>query len=396
MENNIAYLKYCYGCGVCSSACPKKIISIELDRNGFYKAFIKKDDCINCGICKDVCGFSHEETALKECDIQAWAAWSKNSTIRKKCSSGGIGFEIGKQLIEKGYKSVGCRYNIKNQRAEHFIATSVEEFVQSIGSKYIQSYTEEAFKQIDRKQKYFITGTPCQIDSFRRMIQKFGCEEKFILMDFFCHCVPSFYAWKAYLRMLEPKIGKITYVSFRNKFEFGWHDSWLMSIDGENTDETVKSDKLITYYELLKERKGFVNSRMSQGDKFYKLFLGDVCMGPQCEKDCKYKYNSSSADIRIGDLWGNTYRDDEAGVSAVVAFTKKGRSIIEELENVTLVDHPFEVVAEGQMRSNARHKETTRFVMFLLRHGYSLNGIPFKATMFAQKIVSKFKRIVKI
>lgn len=396
MDNNILYLKYCYGCGVCSSACPKKIISIKLDRNGFYKAFIKKDDCINCGICKDVCGFSHEEIALKECDIQAWAAWSNNSTIRKKCSSGGIGFEIGKQLIEKGYKSVGCRYNIKNQRAEHFIATSVEEFVQSIGSKYIQSYTEVAFKQIDRKQKYFITGTPCQIDSFRRMIQKFGCEENFILMDFFCHCVPSFYAWKAYVRMLEPKIGKITYVSFRNKFEFGWHDSWLMSIDGENTDETVKSDKLITYNELLKERKGFVNSRMSQGDKFYKLFLGDVCMGQQCEKDCKYKYNSSSADIRIGDLWGNTYRDDEAGVSAVVAFTKKGRSIIEELENVTLVDHPFEVVAEGQMRSNARHKETTRFVMFLLRHGYSLNGIPFKATMFAQKIVSKLKRIVKI
>lgn len=391
------YLKYCYGCGVCSSACPKKIISIKLDRNGFYKPFInKKDDCINCGICQDVCGFSHEEIALKECDIQAWAAWSNNLTIRKKCSSGGIGFEIGKQLIEKGYKSVGCRYNIKDQRAEHFIATSVEEFVQSIGSKYIQSYTEEAFKQIDRKQKYFITGTPCQIDSFRRMIQKFGCEEKFILMDFFCHCVPSFYAWKAYLRMLEPKIGKITYVSFRNKFEFGWHDSWLMSIDGEKTDETVKSDKLITYNELLKERKGFVNSRMSQGDKFYKLFLGDVCMGPQCEKDCKYKYNSSSADIRIGDLWGNTYRDDEAGVSAVVAFTKKGRSIIEELENVTLVDHPFEVVAEGQMRSNVRHKETTRFVMFLLRHGYSLNGIPFKATMFAQKIVSKLKRIVKI
>lgn len=71
---------------------------------------------------------------------------------------------------------------------------TVEELIPSIGSKYIQSYTEEAFKKIDRKQKYLVTGTPCQIDSFRRFIRKFRCEDNFILMDFYCHCVPSMHA----------------------------------------------------------------------------------------------------------------------------------------------------------------------------------------------------------
>lgn len=180
--NNILKIDNCYGCGVCAASCSKNLIKLRLDRDGFYEAYIEHvDKCTECGICLDVCAFNHKERALQERSINAWAAWSNDENVRKKCSSGGIGFEIGKQLIERGFKAIGCRYDVKNQRAEHFIATTVEEFVQSIGSKYIQSYTETAFKQIDRKQKYLVTGSPCQIDSFRRMIRKFRCENNFIL-----------------------------------------------------------------------------------------------------------------------------------------------------------------------------------------------------------------------
>lgn len=237
---NISLIKDCFGCGVCSASCPKNIISMQLNQDGFYEPkIVDVDKCIGCGICVDVCGFSHQEIALKDCSIKSWAGWSNDELVRKKCSSGGIGFEIGKQLIKEGYKAVGCRYNVNTQRAEHYIASTVEEFIQSIGSKYIQSFTEDAFKQINRKDKYLITGTPCQIDSFRRMIQKFHFEENFVLMDFFCHSVPSMFAWKAYIKMLEPKIGEITYASWRNKFQYGWHDSWIMGIDGEKTSKPI-------------------------------------------------------------------------------------------------------------------------------------------------------------
>ena len=141
--NNVLKFEYCYGCGVCSAACPKKIISIRLNKNGFYEPYIEdKNSCIECCICLDVCSFYQKELAIKNKPIKSWAAWSNDQRVRRKCSSGGVGFEIGKQLIEQGHKAVGCRYDIEKQRAEHFIATTVEEFVQSIGSKYIQSYTE--------------------------------------------------------------------------------------------------------------------------------------------------------------------------------------------------------------------------------------------------------------
>lgn len=89
---------------------------------------------------------------------------------------------------------------------------------------------------------------------------------------------------------------------------------------------------------------------MSQGDKFYALFLGDQCLGKQCYEHCKFKYDQSSADIRIGDLWGAAYKNDEKGVSAAVSFTEKGDRLLHELD-CNLVEQPFEVVAEGQMRT---------------------------------------------
>ena len=391
--NNISTIKNCYGCGVCSSVCSKGIISIQLNKDGFYEPTITNlDKCTNCGLCTEVCAFSHETLALEQSNIHAWAAWSNDDKVRRKCSSGGIGFEIGKQLIAKGYQAVGCRYDVEKQRAEHYIATSVEDFIQSIGSKYIQSYTEKAFKQIQRKdQKYLITGTPCQIDSFRRMIRKFRCEDNFILMDFYCHCVPSMYAWKAYIKMLEPKIGKITYASWRNKFDYGWHDSWLMGIDGEKTSKPVNWHD--SYNILIRGKKGFVQSRLSQGDLFYKLFLGDMALGPQCQKQCKYKYDKSSADIRIGDLWGETYKDDEKGVSALIAFTEKGRKLVEILENVTLVEHPFDVVAEGQMKNNAYAAPLAGLMKMILKtypNIWLINSI-----LQASRVLRKLNQIIK-
>ncbi|MBO8474036.1 MAG: Coenzyme F420 hydrogenase/dehydrogenase, beta subunit C-terminal domain, partial [Bacteroidetes bacterium] len=236
---NIIGIKDCYGCGVCAISCPKHIIEIQLNEDGFYEPHITdKDLCIDCGICRDVCSFLHDKPAVINVPHKSYAAWSHDAAIRRKCSSGGIGYEIGRTLLSEGYKVCGVRYNVEKGRAEHYIASSVEELIQSIGSKYIQSYTVDGFNAINRKEKYLVTGTPCQIDSFRRYIRKFNAEDNFILMDFFCHAVPSKLMWDKYINNIEKITGKITYASWRNKFT-GWHDSWAMSIDGELTGKPI-------------------------------------------------------------------------------------------------------------------------------------------------------------
>ena len=346
--NNISNVHDCYGCGVCATACGRKIIEIDLNADGFYEPHITDPNkCTNCGICTEVCAYLHDDLSLQNPEIHPYAAWSKDHLVRRKCSSGGAGFEIGKYLLGQGYKICCVRYDANKNRAEHYIATDVEELLPSAGSKYIQSYTVDGFKAINRKEKYLVTGSPCQMDSFRRYIRKFRCEDNFVLLDFFCHGVPSMLVWKKYTEWAEKQVGKITYASWRNKWT-GWHDSWAMGIDGEEHGEKINWHD--SYDMLIREKKSYIESRLSQGDMFYQLFLGDCCLGKQCYDHCKYKYNRSSADIRIGDLWGKTYNDDEDGVSGAVAFTQKGNEVLKQC-NCELVEHSFDVVAEGQMKT---------------------------------------------
>lgn len=372
---NINEIKDCYGCGVCATVCGKKIIGIGLNKEGFYEPrVIDPDRCVGCGLCLDVCSFLQEEPSLRRTEIHSYAAWSKDTVIRRKCSSGGVGFELGRTLIEEDYKVCGVRYDAERARAEHYIATTVKELIPSIGSKYIQSYTVDGFKAINRKEKYLVTGTPCQIDSFRRYIRKFNVEDNFVLMDFFCHGVPSMHLWQKYLQEVEKLTGNVTYISWRNKLT-AWHDSYDLLIRGE---------------------KSFYNSRLSQGDRFYRFFLSDACLGKACYERCKYKYDRSAADIRIGDLWGNTYKSNEDGVSAAVAFTEKGNKILCSC-GCELIEHPFNVVAEGQMKECPRRPRLRSWILVRFCSGHSLRStlIMYKLCCLLKRIINKLIRILK-
>ena len=225
----------CYGCGVCALICPKRIININLNENGFYTpSLTNANECNDCGLCFSVCSCNDDKLPVINTDEpDCYAAWHNDGNVRKDCSSGGIGFALGEHLIKQGYKAIGVRYNAELSRAEHFLANTVDEFIPSIGSKYIPSYTLTGFSQINRKDKFFITGTPCQIDSLRRYIRKMQIEHNFILMDFFCHGVPSMLMWHRYLQLAVKKVGRVSAVAWRDKTT-GWHNSFIMRINGKN------------------------------------------------------------------------------------------------------------------------------------------------------------------
>lgn len=131
--NNISHIHSCYGCAVCAIACPKKIIDVRLNSNGFYEPYItlyyNGAKCVNCGLCLEVCSYNHSEIALNELPKVSYGAWSKEKSVRHICASGGVGFEIGRYLIGKGYKAIGVKYDVKRAKAEHYVASSVDEFI---------------------------------------------------------------------------------------------------------------------------------------------------------------------------------------------------------------------------------------------------------------------------
>lgn len=373
--NNVSTIKDCYGCGVCAIACGRKLIRIVQDKDGFYAPRIDDmERCTDCGLCSKVCAYQHKEVAGSNYAPQAFAAWSLNEDIRNRCSSGGVGFEIGRTLLMQGYKLCGVRYNTEKNRAEHYIATTEEEWKASMGSKYIQSYTAEAFDQLNRKERYLVTGTPCQIDSLRRYLRLFNAEEHFVLLDFFCHGVPSKLVWDKYLASIRQHLGLITSVTWRDK-EHGWHDSWAMVLNG--TAEGGKQS---------------YRSRISQGDSFYQLFLGNQCLGKACYHHCKYKRLNSAADIRIGDLWGETYKDDEKGVSALIALTERGQQVIAATGEIQCTEHETDVVTEGQMTHRLSYPTFMRPIQLLL----AKTPVPIRWQALLSRYVNKLKNKLSI
>jgi len=321
---------------------------------GFLKPMVENDDCIECNKCLSVCAFQHKEVAGKEDEIHTFAAYSNDEDVRRLCSSGGVGLEFAKQAIREGYYFCGVRYNVEQGRAEHYIARSQEELDQSIGSKYIQSYTLTAFSEFEKGKKYVVVGTPCQIDSLRHYIKNKKIEDNFILIDFFCHGVPSMLMWQKYMDEKKQQVGSsVKYVSWRSK-KNGWQDSWAMEIHGEKNVFSLKS----------------------QGDLFYKFFLKNRCLGKPCYENCKYKMLSSAADIRIGDLWGTKYQYNKEGISAVVSFTKKGKKLIEAVDGkCTFIPENIEVTTESQMKVPAKKPASYSYVYKKLRTDKTLSEI---------------------
>lgn len=81
---NISNIHDCYGCGVCATICPQKIIEIKLNPDGFYEPFIiAGNKCTNCELCVNVCAYNHEELSTQNVPIQSYAAWSKDCKLPK-------------------------------------------------------------------------------------------------------------------------------------------------------------------------------------------------------------------------------------------------------------------------------------------------------------------------
>lgn len=318
MKNNVLKShNYCTGCGVCSINCPLDIITIELNEDGFYSPRIEEDKCIECGKCQDVCiKFKNEENNLNIGEF--YSARSKNKEIIKNCTSGGIAYEISKFLLSKNYIVVGTKYNYEKDIAETILVDNFEDLKELRGSKYIQSYTEKALKEIKNiikdnpKQKFLFIGTPCQIYGFEKFLLKNKLRENFILVDLFCHGVPSYLIWNNYIKEIRAKIKNITEIKFRDK-EFGWHN-YLFKVKGE------------TEFKELSEK-----------NTFYQYFFDNILLNKACFK-CEVRKAYSSADIRLGDFWGKRYIKNREGISLVLVLTEKGKKLLKEINSIEILE----------------------------------------------------------
>lgn len=231
----------CYGCSACSIVCPKECISMEINNNGFYRPSINTLKCIHCGLCEKVCPINQVNSKLLD-ETSLYSAYAKDKNIRNTSSSGGLAYIFEKKGIEENKLVCGVSYNDKSKEAEHIVVSNTRDLEYLKQSKYLQSISQNGFKEVinlirkDSNKQATIIGTPCQISGLNNVLNMLKLRERVLLVDIFCHGVPSYLLWNKYLKEISKKMKakKINVISFRDK-KYSWHD-YFMHINGGGAD----------------------------------------------------------------------------------------------------------------------------------------------------------------
>ena len=315
----------CFGCGACAAICREQAITMEIGREGFFYPKINLELCRNCGLCLNVCPSAHPGLLFDINKGDSFALWAKNSKIRLLTSSGGAAFQFALKYFTKGYLPIGAVFKDNFRYVEHIVAKAPEDILSTVGSKYIQSNTENAFRYClsNPNGKYIAFGTPCQINAFRNIIGQKDFDD-YLLIDLFCHGVPSYHLWWAFVEEISRKTGRLQHVEIRNKAR-GWHKYGVLCIGDRGIYE-----------------KNFLKTT------FGRFYLSNYCLNEPCYK-CTYG-RKSAADLRVGDFWGKEYADNLMGVSLAVALSDKGLQLIEETEGLAFRSIPLSLLFDSQKR----------------------------------------------
>ena len=304
----IAGKRSCTGCGACVCVCPVGCIQMVENKEGFFYPVIDHTQCIGCKKCYKVCPNEPEDD---EDVVAVLAGYSHNRDIRLTSSSGGVFTHLAEEVLKRN----GVVFGVAMQKSQAVVCAveNIEEIPKLRGSKYVQSWVGNAYRQVEKYLKegrwVLFSGTPCQIAGLYRVLKKEYM--RLITVDFVCHGISSPQILEKYLK--ERGNGKrISEIVFRDKTE-GWN-KFSMKIKWE--DHTV--------------------SRASMEEDLYlQSFLKNLNLRSSCFS-CKFRKIHRRSDITLGDLWGadevvNGWTED-LGYSLILIQSKKGKELLESIK----------------------------------------------------------------
>lgn len=304
----------CCGCGACAQRCPKQCIALHEDAEGFLYPVVNVASCIGCGLCEKVCPVINQGQASEP--LQICAAKNRDTAQRQFSSSGGLFIALAERVIAAGGVVFGVVFD-ERWEAHHVAASTWGELHPMMRSKYVQSRTEQTFREAENYLKagreVLYAGTPCQIAGLRKFLRRVW--PRLLTVDLICHGVPSPGVWRRYLSELVTDGSEVAGVSFREKRRCGY--DWK------------------SYGFVVWERRASVPSsvevKCSQpfgANPFMRGFLSDIYLRPSCYA-CPAKNGTSGADLTIADYWGiGSVRpgfEDEDGVGLAIVHTERGR-----------------------------------------------------------------------
>ncbi len=344
----------CCGCTACASVCPKKCITMQYDEEGFLYPVVDKTSCVNCGICEKACPFNKIDKFDEHCSVYV-ALQNVNEKERNESTAGGAFSLIADALINGGAVIWAAGYD-SSIRVIHKCADNKDSLSELRGSKYVQSYLGDTFRQIQSDLKKGLTvlfvGTPCQVHGLKRIM---GNAQNLYTMDLLCLGVSSPKLFSKYIEYLSEKYrSRVKSVSFRDK-HYGYATP-NVRVDFENG----------RYIQQIYDSKVHAN-----------LFFSHYNVRPCCYQ-CEFRECPRVSDFTIGDFndVGNFIpsMDDNKGTTRVWIHTDKGKALMEEVKKsakVVILDNSSSNVVGGSRKQIVRPSRREEFFQDSTRFSYS-------------------------
>lgn len=309
----------CTGCAACLNICEAGAVKMRYDSQGYLKAYIEKDQCINCGRCETACPVLRYPS-LERNPRDVFAAWSKDKNVQKHGNSGGLFYEFAKFFIEKGGTVCAARYD-KNFNVIHDLAECIEDLTPFQRSKFAQSDIRFMFREISRRleqrQPVFFVGAPCQVAGLYTYL---GQDSEYLLTaQFPCFGIPPGDFLKSYIS----QISNVNLNSIK--------DIFCEIQNNNNLNERIMGCEL---------KNGEVITEAASKSSYVQIWNTALCLSDACCK-CKFVTLPSISDI----IWGNFWRIGEiekfapldetykSGCSMLILNSKKAEFYFDKIKN---------------------------------------------------------------
>lgn len=316
----------CCGCELCVQSCPKGVIQMVEDEEGFLYPHIENNaNCINCGKCLSVCP---EKTPGRSGNsiLKSFSYFLPDVDDLKKSASGGLATAISREFVKKGGIVYGAAYTDNYRKVKYLRASSIEELELFRGSKYVQAIKQDVYKRVRQDissgLKVLFIGLPCEISAMYHAVSK---TDNLYTISLICHGPTSQKVHRDYCNSLPNAQTPILAFSVRYKLK-GWKPYFIHAeyTDGtEYNEEWTPSDYGMAFLYL--KRPSCTTCRYKAGDNDFGL----------------------QSDMTLGDFHGVNKQSNQYnpwGVSQACVQTDKGEYLASLLPAGKKNEIPYSVI----------------------------------------------------
>lgn len=390
---------FCINCGLCEFICPNNAISLKFNKYLEKTPIINSKKCTNCSLCLNICPNSPQKmkTEALACrdslnekiygtNGDLYLAWNSNDEERSKSASGGAISKLAEYLLEtKTIAGVIHVERIEAKRKEpHYracLSTSLEELKRDErkNSAYQPIDFSEVLKSIDKNSTYLITGTPCVIRGINKLKEQ---GYKFITSSLIC----SHNTNMSLLDFIADLLGIENVPYF---------------INTRNKDDLLNADLFNNHFYCKDKDLAKKPHFLTGWGKFWRnnYFAMNACL--YCSD-----FWGREADISVKDAWGKWSKEDALGKSLVIIRDAKIKKLFlncgletEILDKLFLETHQQNVTIYKQQ--NAYSKNFKPFYYYRnIKNKHFKNVIISKLSKvfyktFGSKLTAKLMNIVE-